>query len=269
MSRLLTSSLLASLLLVLSACSSTTPVVSDLAAPSALPSPAEDAHASHHHGQWDSQDGNPTHATHSYLTEYAIDQLKATYPEVQTYRAQLIDGANREIHDLKVSNAEQEALRLAVGGNNWACDRPEIVWQTARQKYAAGDKSKAYWYLGILLHYIQDMGTPAHAFRVYHQSSPSNWDEFEVMAFQKWDPSYSAINRANPNFASPELYMLWNGEWAAQDFRDTWPGKTYTRTFYSTSWLWASSKEKTFMRNRQGRTAVATRWALQCAVTRW
>jgi hypothetical protein len=30
---------------------------------------------------WDSQAWNPTHATHSYLTEWAIDQLKGQFPE--------------------------------------------------------------------------------------------------------------------------------------------------------------------------------------------
>ncbi|HYE77904.1 MAG TPA: hypothetical protein VEI97_07960 [bacterium] len=224
---------------------------------------------SHRHGGWDSQDGNPTHATHSYLMEFAIDQLRGTFPEVQTYGAQLIDGANRELHDLPVSNAEQEALRIESGGNNWACARPEVYWIKARERYAAGDKAKAYWLLGILLHHVQDMGTPAHGFHVYHQSSPWNWDDFEVMATQGWYPSYSAINRTNPNFSSPDQYVVWNGEWAKSDFNATWPGVTYTRTFYSTSWFWASSKEKTFMKNRQGRTAYTTMWALRSAVTHW
>lgn len=257
MSRLLSLTALTTLLLTLTACAGSAPTATN-------PLPLDE-----HQAQWDSQDGNPTHATHSYMAEYAIDQLKATYPEVQTYRSQLVDGSNREIHDLPLSNPEQEALRIACGGNNWACAYPDVVWNTAKAKYAAGDKAKAYWYLGILLHYVQDMGTPGHAFHVYHQSSPSNWDEFEVMAFQKWYPSYSSINKTNPNFATPDQYVVWNGTWAASDFNATWPGKTYTRTFYSTSWLWASSKEKTFMRNRQGRTAVATKWALQSAVTHW
>jgi hypothetical protein len=30
---------------------------------------------------WDSKGGNPTHPTHSYLTEWAIDQLKGQSPE--------------------------------------------------------------------------------------------------------------------------------------------------------------------------------------------
>jgi hypothetical protein len=134
---------------------------------------------------WDSQDGNPTHATHSYLTEYAADQLRAAYPELDTYRASLIDGANREIHDLVLKDPEQEALRIEVGGNNYGCDHPDRMWNHVTTSYHAGDKAKAYWYLGIMLHYVEDIGVPAHAFHVYHQSSPSNWDHFEVMAVQE------------------------------------------------------------------------------------
>ena len=36
---------------------------------------------------WDSDNkGNPTHATHSYLTEWAIDLLKGQFPELQQFR---------------------------------------------------------------------------------------------------------------------------------------------------------------------------------------
>ena len=101
-------------------------------------SPTEADEATAHVAQeWDSQDGNPTHATHSYLTEYAIDQLKAAHPEVQTYRSSLVDGANRELHELPVSNPEQEALRIEVEGTNWAANHPERLWTRARASYAA------------------------------------------------------------------------------------------------------------------------------------
>jgi hypothetical protein len=36
---------------------------------------------------WDSDNkGDPTHATHSYLTEWAIAQLKGQFPEFQQFR---------------------------------------------------------------------------------------------------------------------------------------------------------------------------------------
>lgn len=218
-------------------------------------------------GAWDSAGGNPTHATHSYLVEYAIDGLRPYLPELQTYRAQLVAGANQEIHDVPLKDPNLEALRIEVQGTNGACARPDRVWAHARDSYTRGDKPSAYWYVGLLMHYVSDMGVPAHALGVYHQSSPSNWDHFELMAFQKWSPSYGDINRGDPAYASPADYVAFSGAWTASDFGTTWPGVTYTRTFYSRTWLFASSKEKTFMRNRQGRTAEATRFALWSAGT--
>jgi hypothetical protein len=222
---------------------------------------------------WDSQDGNPTHATHSYLTEYAIDTLKAQYPELQTYRAQIVDGANRELHELAITSgsttygtlAEQEALRIEVAGTNWGCDHPEALWAHAKTAYAAGNKSKAYWYTGIVLHFVEDMGVPAHAFHVIHQGSLTQKDNFELLALQNWAPSFSAINRNNPQYAAPSDYVAFMGPWAANDFTTTWPGVTYSRTFFSSSWLWASTKEGNFVKARQGRTASAAMWALQSA----
>lgn len=218
---------------------------------------------------WDSQDGNPTHATHSYLTEFALDQLQGEFPELATYRAKVVDGANREIHDLPLSDPEQEALRIEDGGSNAACDHPEVVIAHARARYAAGDKAKAYWFAGIFLHYVEDLGVPAHALHVYHQSSPSNWDHFEVMATQYWYPTYAGLTRWDPSLSDPSQYPAFNAEWTRSDFQASFPGVTYTRTFYPMSWLWAGSRYKTFMRQRQGRTAMATKWALHSLVTHW
>ena len=139
----------------------------------------------------------------------------------------------------------------------------------ARTRYAAGDKAKAYWFVGVFLHYVEDIGVPAHAFHVYHQSSPSDWDDFEVLALQNWWPRYSTLNRVDPHFADASAYVAWNGEWTKSDFGTTFPGVTYTRTLFPLSWLWASSKYANFVRDRQGRTAMATTWALRSVVTHW
>src|SRR4051794_8840379 len=48
---------------------------------------------------WDSDAGNPTHATHSYLTEWSLDQIKADYPELEKNRKAVIEGANTELHE--------------------------------------------------------------------------------------------------------------------------------------------------------------------------
>ena len=54
---------------------------------------------------------------------------------------------------------------------------PEIG---AYRQDRAGHTRRAYFFLGALLHYVQDMGVPAYALLVYHQSSPSDWDNFEI-----------------------------------------------------------------------------------------
>jgi hypothetical protein len=237
-----------------------------LAACGAAPDPAPAESTAKTEERWDSQDGNPTHATHSYLTEYAANQLQSWYPDLVTYRATLVDGANREIHDLVLSDPEQEALRQEVVGTNAGCMYPDRMWNHVVQAFNAGNVSKAYWYLGILLHYVEDIGVPAHAFGVYHQASPSNWDDFEVMALQGWYPSYSNIDRGDPWLSVPSDYVAWNKSWTIADWQQTFPGVTYYRTYYATSWWWASSRQKTYMENRQGRTAVAASYALYSAM---
>lgn len=233
------------------------------------PSTGGEETVGHTEQAWDSQDGNPTHATHSYLTEFAIDALKSRFPELTTYRAQLVDGANRELHELPVDDAEQEALRVEVEGTNWGANHPERLWTRARNTYAAGDKGKAYWQLGIILHYVEDMGVPAHAFHMVHQGTLSQKDNFELLALQYWSPSYSSVNRVNPLYTSPDAYVAMSGTWAAQDFAYTWPGTTYTLSFFPSTWFFISSTKSNFVKNRQGRTATITKWALESAVTHW
>jgi hypothetical protein len=238
------------------------------AAPESAPDELEDepADIAQH---FDSQDGNPTHATHSYMAEAAIDALRGSYPELQTYRARIVDGANRELHELAVDNGVQELLRRQIGGTNAGCSKPAVLLSLARSSYAAGDKSRAFWLAGIFLHSVQDIGVPSHAFRVVHQSTPGSWDHFEVMVMQKWWPLYSTSNRVDPRFADPTAYIEWSAAWARNDFATAFPGVTYTRTFYPMSWLWASRQHKMFARERQGRTTLATMWALRSIVASW
>lgn len=217
---------------------------------------------------WDSQNGNPTHATHSYMAEYAIDSLKAAWPELQTYRARIVDGANLELHELPVSDPEQEALRIEVGGTNWGADCPEVLWNRARAAYAAGDKGKAYWYVGIVLHYVSDMGAPAHALHVVHQGDFSQRDNFEVCALQRWSPRW-ALNRVNPYYAQPQEYVLWSGDWARSDWYAAYPGRTYTLNFYPFYYFLMTTRQAALLKDRQGRSATACKWALESAVTHW
>lgn len=214
---------------------------------------------------WDSAGGNPTHATHSYLTEHALDTLEGYHPDLATYRTNVLSGANLELHELPVKDAEQEALRVEAGGTNWGCEHPEVYWHHAEERWVAGDRAKAYWFVGILLHFVEDLGVPAHALHVWHENTPSTWDHFELLAFQKWSPSYDAIDRDDPWYASPADYVAFSGDWAAGDFASTFPNIEYSRTFFAKTWLFAPKIQKTFLQNREGRTATVATWALECA----
>src|SRR5690606_8679114 len=45
------------------------------------------------------------HPTHSYLTEFAIDQLAAEFPELSQCGNAITEGANQELHELPVSGS--------------------------------------------------------------------------------------------------------------------------------------------------------------------
>lgn len=216
--------------------------------------------------RWDSQAGNPTHATHSYLTEYAVDQLSRQLPELASYRATLVDGANRELHELPVSDPFEEELRVAVGGTNWGANHPEVAWTRARTSYAKGDKGMAYWYVGVILHYVQDMGVPAHAYHLIHQGTLTERDNFELLGLQRWAPLFDDL-KADPAYAAPSDYVSWSGSWTKSDFQTAFPGKTYTLTFFPMSWWWTPSDKARFVREREGHTAVAVKYALRAAAT--
>jgi hypothetical protein len=211
---------------------------------------------------WDSRKSNPTHPTHSYLTEWAVDQLKLELPEVQVFRAQLIDGANQELHELKTSGSlygvDLEAKREQHKGTNEGCDDIQGWWDDARNAYRAGDKKKAYFLLGIMLHMVEDMGVPAHANHVHHQGNATEFDNFEFMALSNWKPKFDAINRTDPGFAEPWKYYGESQNWTHADAPDYLNPNKFSKT-----WVFASAKERALLSNRQGRTCNVAMWALR------
>ncbi|MHC5598348.1 MAG: phospholipase C/P1 nuclease family protein [Nostoc sp.] len=123
---------------------------------------------------WDSKSRlNVTHSTHSYLTEWAIEQIKSQFPEVQQFRTQLLEGANSELHELQTSGTKYgidlNAKRIQHKGTNEGCDDIKGWWQDSLSAYKSGNKEQAYFLTGVMLHMIEDMGVPAHANKVYHQ----------------------------------------------------------------------------------------------------
>ena len=205
------------------------------------------------------------HPTHSYLTEYALDQLQAKFPELKQYRAIVIEGANQELHELPVKGTlhgiDLDKKRIEHKGTNAGSDDVPGWWQDAATAYASGNKELAYFETGIMLHMIEDMGVPAHANGVIHQGTLTEFDNFEAMALQKWDPDFEAVDRKDPGYADPSKYYRFSQAWTHADapgYRD--------RDSFAKTWLTASDAEKTLMRNRQARTATVALWALNAAM---
>jgi hypothetical protein len=214
---------------------------------------------------WDSAAWNPTHPTHSYLTEWAIDQIQGQYPELQQFRNVIIEGANAELHELPVSGTKYgidlEAKRIQHQGSNEGCNDIRGWWQDSLTAYRQGQKQQAYFLLGVMLHMIQDMGVPAHANKVYHQGNLTEFDNFEFLALSNWKPKFDDINRQDPGYSQPWQYYAFSQDWTHTDA----PNYNDPDSF-SKFWLTASRSERRLLSNRQGRTSYLTMWALNSAI---
>jgi hypothetical protein len=215
---------------------------------------------------WDSDSWkNPTHPTHSYITEWAIAQLKNQAPELQQFQKQIVEGANTELHELKVSGTKYgidlNAKRIEHKGTNEGCNDIQGWWQDSLKAYRQGNKQQAYFLLGVMLHMIEDMGVPAHANRVYHQGSLTEFDNFEFMALSNWKPNFNNINRQDPKFAEPWKYYAFNDDWTSADAPNYKDPDSFSKT-----WTFASKSERALLSNRQGRTSNVVKWALNSAV---
>ena len=91
------------------------------------------------------------HPTHSYLTEYAIDELRGDYPALRDYGDILIEGANTELHELPVEGTKYgidlEPKRREHKGTNAGSDDVPGWWQDALAAHRAGNMEQAYFYL--------------------------------------------------------------------------------------------------------------------------
>ena len=162
------------------------------------------------------------HPTHSYLTEYAIDQLRERLPGARHRTATSSSRAPTPSFTSCRSKASKygidlEAKRREHKGTNAGSDDVDGWWDDALAAHAAGNEEQAYFYLGVVLHMIEDMGVPAHANGIYHQGNISEFDNFEAMALQRWDPDFSSVDRADPGYDNPADYYAVSQDWAAAD----------------------------------------------------
>ena len=238
---------------------------------------------------WDGDEGNPTHSTHTYMTDFALDALRATGEpsEALTYAEALVEGANQECHELVAGDDQREVARrygvdieqkrIEHGGTNDGCLRPEGWWQDALDSYLQGEKARAFFYLGVLLHMIQDMGAPAHANGVYHQApSPGEtmaFDNFELVALFNWKPKADLVDKEDPHLLPSEYYGFarqWTKEHAAsydQAARDTFGKHRHTLSgLLPASWKGSSDEERALVQRQQACSCAVTLWALQSAL---
>jgi hypothetical protein len=206
------------------------------------------------------------HPTHSYLTEYAVNALSGNYPELAQYQAIIVEGANQELHELPVTGmlhgVDLNAKRIEHKGTNEGTDDIGGWWHEVTAAYAAGNRQQAYFYLGIMLHMVEDMGVPAHANHVYHQGNLTEFDNFEAVAAQKWAPDFKDVNRKDPGYDNPSQYYAFSGDWTRADAPNY-----HDRNSFSKFWLTASRDERALVSNREGRTATVAMWALHAAAT--
>ncbi len=153
-----------------------------------------------------------------------------------------------------------ETMRIQYKGTNEGCDDIKGWWQESLAAYQQGNKSRAYFLLGVMLHMVQDMGVPAHANKVYHQGNATEFDNFDFLALSNWKPSFNDINRTDPTFAGPWKYYSFSQEWTQVDAPDY-----HDRDAFSKFWLTASQSERRLLQNRQGRTCHLTKWAITSA----
>ena len=211
---------------------------------------------------WDSGRWNPIGSTHSLFTGWAIDPLKSVP------RTPAVPQADHRRREPGVARVEGQGLEVrrqprcesdrGTRGPTKDVTTSGVGGPTAATPTCTGDKTGAYFLLGIMLHMIQDMGVPAHANRVHHQASLTGLDHFEIMAFLNWRPALDAIDRDDPAYPEPWKYYEFSGDWTRADAPDY-----RSRTQFSRTWTFARPEERELLRNRQGRTYQVTRWALQ------
>ncbi|MHB8896889.1 MAG: hypothetical protein ACYC99_17180 [Candidatus Geothermincolia bacterium] len=133
--------------------------------------------------------------SHTCITEASIKNVKNMLlkkhkddlaAELETYSKDIIEGANNEnTHELKVAYQRMDGSHEMNYGTNWGSQNPE-VWLAGFAYYyiKEGDKPKAYYMLGSMMHLIQDQAAPAHASNIIHGVRTELYDNLELAAYR-------------------------------------------------------------------------------------
>jgi len=143
------------------------------------------------------------HASHWQFLRDAVNDLYSESPtrygELRAQLSMLHDGSvNEDGHSQRRATGgsfPSEFYRMAVG-NNPGNTHPEYYWQTAIYHYrkyldthTPSELEAAYFYLGSLIHIIEDMSAPPHVYNAMH-GGPYGLDNFEVLSFGHLDYDY-------------------------------------------------------------------------------
>jgi hypothetical protein len=235
---------------------------------------------------------NPTHSTHSYFTEWAINRLQQQFPEIGQYADILIEGANSELHELPAKRRtiaygiDLNQKRVEHQGTNAGSNDMRGWWRDCLAAYQDGNKEQAYFYLGIILHMIQDMGVPAHAWGIEHQGNHKEFDNFELVGLSNWKPKFDEINKEDPGYSEPWLYYNLSQQWTREDTKTKLESilpeelrpvdanldevteylqETKTPFPFPMTWTFASPEDRQMFMNREGRICALSEWALNAA----
>lgn len=210
-------------------------------------------------------------STHTYFVDYAVEQLQTKYPDAVKYRALLREGANIEFvgpltentlpHwvDIEERFAAHEATRFRAGDiEGW--------WNDVIEAYRGGHPERAYFLLGVVLHFIQDVGVPAKAKNLDHGIGVTDFDSFEYMAAYNWtNPAPPKASEASP--ANLKTMLDFYSAAIAKSHEDA-PNYNDTSSF-SNTWTLASPEEQDLLIMRQQHTALMTTWVLSFALSQF
>ncbi|MGO7265028.1 hypothetical protein [Rhizobium leguminosarum] len=203
-------------------------------------------------------------STHTQITRAAFDEVVKSDGELFAHKRSLIAGANTELHDRPAAandyGLDLDKKRKEHKPKNGGTGDIAGWWKDALTAYRNGNTERAYFLLGVVLHYVQDMGAPAGAKDINHGGNLSNFDSFELIAARNWQPSFKNPPE-DPEYADPSAYYAFARDLTKKEMPD------YTETSsFSNTWLAASAEEKKAVSRREGVAVLVTTWALRAAL---